>query len=288
MKKKTSARSVSTRHAKARVKEFALLALIVFLSFATALAVFFLDVTKDLRQRAADDVASFCNRSCEQNWDCLSNMVCWPYNRSSDQKGVCRLDSNPNNDKCQQRQGVGFIVQVYNDLNGNGFRDNDEQGVAWKFKWDRNKDEQWRDYDTYAERNGEGGRVGDLNAGDVIRVRIQGQGGWEVTTPTEMQAIMADETTRVAYFGVRRPVASPTPKPTPTPTSVTKGGLGGADTVSSPTPAVRVLTSPSPSPTMSPSPTPTPAPVQQVGFLGWLRQIFRNFYCWITKSCPAE
>ena len=31
------------------------------------------------------------------------------------------------------------------------------------------------------------------------------KGGWELTTPTEMALVMATETTKVAYFGVRIP-----------------------------------------------------------------------------------
>jgi hypothetical protein len=116
-----------------RRQEYLLLALIVFLSFVTALAVFFLDATKDLRQRAAETVSMVCNRSCTENRDCLSNMVCWPYGRPSDQKGYCRLDSNPENVNCQERQGVGFIIQVYNDLNADGIRNNNEQGQGWEY-----------------------------------------------------------------------------------------------------------------------------------------------------------
>ncbi len=277
-----------TRHTTSmkrfRSQELGMLGAVLFLSVMLFLFVFFLDSTKDLRGRAVDSVATVCNRSCTENRDCLSNMVCWPYGRPSDQKGYCRLDSNPNNDQCQDRQGQGFIVQVYNDLNANGIRDNNEQGAGWDALWDRNKDESWRPYMTYADKNGEGGRVANLDAGDIIRVRIQGKSGWEVITPTEMQLVMANETTRVAYFGVRQPGAKgiATPKASVQP-AVTKGGLGGEPELAlpSPTPKLQILTSPSPSPT----PVVIQQPQQSLGFLGWLRQLFRRFYCGVSRSC---
>lgn len=274
----------TTSMKKFRSQELGMLGAVLFLSIMLFLFVFFLDSTKDLRGRAVDSISTVCNRSCTENRDCLSNMVCWPYGRPSDQKGYCRLDSNPNSDTCQDRQGQGFIVQVYTDLNANGIRDNNEQGAGWDFLWDRNKDESWRPYTTYAEKNGEGGRVANLDAGDVIRVRIQNKGGWEVVTPTEIQLVMANETTRVAYFGVRQPGAkSPaTPKATVTP-SVTKGGLGGVPEpeLALPSPKLQILTSPSPTPT----PVVITPPQQSYGFLGWVRLLFRRLYCWVSRSC---
>ncbi len=276
----------TTSMKKFRSQELSMLGAVLFLSVMLFVFVFFLDSTKDLRGRATDSVATVCNRSCTENRDCLSNMVCWPYGRPSDQKGYCRLDSNPNNDQCQDRQGQGFIVQVYNDLNANGIRDNNEQGAGWDVLWDRNKDESWRPYMTYADKNGEGGRIANLDAGDIIRVRIQGKGGWEVITPTEMQQVMANETTRVAYFGVRQVGAksTATPKASVQP-AITKGGLGGVTepelVLPSPTSKLQILTSPSPTPT----PVVIQQPKQSLGFLGWMRQLFRRFYCGVSKSC---
>lgn len=285
--RKSSRNILSTSSTKRfRSQELGMLGAVLFLSVILFLLVFFLDSTKDLRGRAADSVATICNRSCVENRDCLSNMVCWPYGRSSDQKGFCRLDSNPASEVCQDRLGQGFIVQVYNDLNANGIRDNNEQGANWDVLWDRNKDESWRPYTTYSEKNGEGGRVADFGSGDIIRIRIQPKGGWEIVTPGEMQLVMANETTRLAYFGVRPivPKVIPTvvPKASIKP-AVTKGGLGGVSEPSfaSPSPKLQVLTSPSPSPT----PVAIQQPQQSVGFLGWLRQQFRRFYCWVSKSC---
>lgn len=287
LKKTARSRSFKSPYAKSRAKEYLLLALIVFLSFATALAVFFLDATKDLRNRAVEDVALVCNRQCVENRECLSNMVCWPYGRPNDQKGLCRLDSNPNNEQCKGREGIGFIVQVYEDKNASGRRDNNEQGQSWDFVWDKNSDENWRSYTTYAEKNGEGGRVGDLQAGDKIRIRVKEKGGWELTTPTEMVLIMASETTKVGYFGVRVPpkvVVKPVIKVAsvqvkdddPLPVSTKLGSKA----------------SPSPSPSVMPSPSPSPSPqiVQQqtqLGFLGWLRLFFRKIYCSVSKNCVA-
>ena len=269
--------------AKRRFKEYMMLLLIVFLSFVTALAVFFLDATKDLRNRAADDVSMVCNRQCNENRDCLSNMVCWAYNRPSDQKGLCRLDSNPNNERCEQRKGVGFIIQVYEDKNADGVRNNNEFGQSWDFTWDKNEDEYWRQYITYSEKNGEGGRVSDVGPGDRIRVRIKDKGGWEVTTPKEMKSVMANEDTKVIYFGVRvPPVVVPVVKKAQSTVVVAKtnsqilyGTLGDK---------------PSPTPSPSPSPTPSPTPVVQAqqqggGFLWWLRMFFRKLYCSVTRSC---
>ena len=279
-----------TRHTtsmmKFRPQELQMLGAVLFLSVILFLLVFFLDSTKDLRGRAADSVATVCNRSCVENRDCLSNMVCWPYGRPSDQKGLCRLDSNPTNELCQDRQGQGFIVQIYNDLNGNGIRDNNEQGASWDVLWDHNKDESWRPYTTYADKNGEGGRIAGLDPGDIIRIRIQNKGGWEVVTPGEMQLVMANETTRLAYFGIRPIVAKVTPTvvvKAPSAPAVTKGGVGGVPepTFASPSPKLQVLTSPSPTPT----PVVVQQPQQSTGFLGWLRQQFRRFYCWVSKSC---
>jgi len=298
-KKSKSNSSVLRKRARMRTKEYALLALILFLSISTVFFVYFLDVTKDLRNRAAD-IKAVCNTQCSQNSDCLSNMVCWPYGRPSDQKGLCRLDSNPSNDQCNERQGIGFIIQVYNDKNGTGTRENLEEGLSWDFTWDRNGDEDWRQYVTYAEKNGEGGRVADLNHGDKIRVRIKEKGGWNVVTPKEMYSIMATETTRVVYFGVRVPPApSPTPKVKASPV-VTKGGLGSEEEpveTASPSPKLGASFSPSPLATASllpkPSTTPVAVPIQpqqpqKIGFLGWLRLLFRRLYCSITKSCIAE
>ncbi|MBI5151247.1 MAG: hypothetical protein HZA34_01605 [Candidatus Pacebacteria bacterium] len=284
---KSQKKSFSSSHSSAqkRFKEYLTLLLIVFLSFVTALAVFFLDATKDLRNRAVDDVSMVCNRQCSENRECLSNMVCWPYGRPSDQKGLCRLDSNPNNEKCEQRKGVGFIIQVYEDKNADGIRNNNEQGQSWEFQWDKNEDEYWRQYITYAEKNGEGGRVSDVAPGDRIRIRVKEKGGWEVTTPKEMKSVMADETTKVSYFGVRvPPVPSPTVKKS---TTVTK------TVVDTSTTQYRMLgskASPTPSPSLSPSPVPTPTPTMEVrqqsgGFLWWLRMFFRRLYCSVTKTC---
>lgn len=266
------------------MKEYLLLALIVFLSFATALAVFFLDATKDLRNRAVEDVSLVCNRLCTENRECLSNMVCWPYNRPSDQKGTCRLDSNPNNDQCKERAGIGFIVQVYEDKDASGRRDNNEQGQSWDFVWDKNGDENWRTYATYAEKNGEGGRVGDLEAGDRIRVRVKEKGGWELTTPTEMALVMATETTKVAYFGVRIP-----PKAVIKTTSVVAPIVKKiASSTPASSPALGAKATPTPTPSLMPTPSPVVvAQEEKLGFLGWLRLFFRKIYCSISKSCTA-
>lgn len=289
MKLTKSARSASSKNSyykRSRMKEYLLLALIVFLSFATALAVFFLDATKDLRNRAAEDISLVCNRTCTENRECLSNMVCWPYNRPSDQKGTCRLDSNPNNEQCKERTGIGFIVQVYEDKDVSGRRDNNEQGQSWDFVWDKNGDENWRPYTTYTEKNGEGGRVGELQAGDRIRVRVKEKGGWELTTPTEIALVMATETTKVAYFGVRiPPKVVKTVAPVVITTAVKK--IASPTPVSSP--ALGAKMSPTPSPSMMPSPSPVVvAQVQEnLGFLGWLRLFFRKIYCSVSKSCTA-
>ncbi len=280
--------SKSSYYSRSRAKEYLLLALIVFLSFATALAVFFLDATKDLRNRAVEDVSLVCNRMCTENRECLSNMVCWPYNRPSDQKGTCRLDSNPNNEQCKERQGIGFIVQVYEDKDASGRRDNNEQGQSWDFIWDKNGDENWRPYSTYSEKNGEGGRVGDLQANDRIRVRVKEKGGWELTTPTEMALVMANETTKVAYFGVRVPPKVVKTVATTTTTSIVKK-IASPSPVSSPALGARSSPTPFPKATMTPSPSPLVVAQEQekLGFLGWLRLFFRKIYCSVSKNCST-
>jgi len=100
-------------------------------------------------------------------------------------------------------------------------------GLSWDFEWDLNGDQNWRSYETYASKNGEGGRVGSLKAGDVVRIREKSKSGWSATTRTEQSVTLEDNHTSVVKFGNRQPttIAQSTPTPTPAPTLPKAGSV---------------------------------------------------------------
>jgi len=111
----------------------------------------------------------------------------------------------------------------YRDDNSSGSRDSEEKGLDWDFQWDLNGDNNWRDYKTYADKNGEGGRVGGLHDGDKVRVRELGKSGWVATTATEVSIEIEQGDTRTVRFG-NRPT-QPTVTESQPPKSLPKTGI---------------------------------------------------------------
>lgn len=131
---------------------------------------------------------------------------------------------------CGQREYTGFAVEKYEDVDGDGSRDGGEKGLDWKFEWDRNHDENWRAYETYANSNGRGGTVGDLKENDVIRIREKGKDGWKHTTSAEITLTMRKNEIQVAVFGNQRTkptiITKEPPKELPTTGFNPSAGLG--------------------------------------------------------------
>lgn len=103
---------------------------------------------------------------------------------------------------------AGFILEKYEDTNGNASRDSSEKGLSWNFTWDLNGDANWRDYVAYAEKNGQGGTVGGLKDGDKIRAREADKAGWNATTATEVSFTLKNNEVYVARFGNRPKVVA--------------------------------------------------------------------------------
>jgi hypothetical protein len=116
--------------------------------------------------------------------------------------GQCRNPQCVDQSSCSCRTDyTGFVIEKYNDQDGNASRGSTEPGLSWNFKWDLNHDENWRDYVTYDTQNGRGGTIGNLHDGDVVRVREQSKDGWHSTTNTELTLTMHQNQIQVAVFG---------------------------------------------------------------------------------------
>ncbi|HAV15059.1 MAG TPA: hypothetical protein DCX25_01900 [Candidatus Pacebacteria bacterium] len=100
---------------------------------------------------------------------------------------------------------AGFLVQKFNDKNNNKARDSGEAGLDWDFEWKLNGDNNFRAYQTYVDKNGEGGRVGGLKDGDKVHIREKSKSGWSATNGTEQTFTVKLGETYVAYFGNRQP-----------------------------------------------------------------------------------
>jgi hypothetical protein len=103
-----------------------------------------------------------------------------------------------------EEKRAGFVVEKFDDQDGDGSRDDNEPGLDWEFEWDLNHDENWRDYITYDDKDGRGGEVGGLKDGDIVRVREKGKDGWTATTGTEKTITMEEERIKLVVFGNRR------------------------------------------------------------------------------------
>lgn len=157
----------------------------------------------------------------------------------------------------------GFFIRKYNDLSGNGVQDKGEPGLSWKFQWDSNGDSNWHDYDTFANKLGEGGVV-TLPVGTQVRIREIARGGWNPTTPTEVTIRIRAGENQLMVFGNTQPKASPAP--TSRPRTATPRPTAIATVVPTPMPTsiptatpdqnVRIDLLPSPAATVAPSPTP--------------------------------
>ena len=100
---------------------------------------------------------------------------------------------------------AGFFIQKFNDKNNNKSRDSGEDGLDWDFEWELNSDNNFRTYQTYADKNGEGGRIGELKDGDKVHIREKSKGGWSATNGTEQTFTVKLGETYVAFFGNRQP-----------------------------------------------------------------------------------
>jgi hypothetical protein len=149
-----------------------------------------------------------CNSICSQNSECPSSMTC--------SGGYCRNPqcTESTSCTCTQAPKAAFIIEKFNDRNGDGVRGSSEGGLSWEFEWQLNSDGNWRKYQTYSNQSGRGGTVGDLSSGDVVTIREMDKEGWEHTTATEVSLTMELGQTKKASFGNRQPT---TPGVTPTP-----------------------------------------------------------------------
>lgn len=162
-----------------------------------------------------EEVTPQCDSECVNNADCPADLICSDGNCRNEE---CVDDADCTCDEEEVEEKAGFVIEKYNDLDGDGSRDAEEPGLDWEFKWDKNGDENWRDYVTYADEDGRGGNVDDLKPGDVIRIDEQAKSGWEATTVTDRTLTLQEGKRLLAQFGNWQPPADSTPTPTPTPT----------------------------------------------------------------------
>lgn len=120
--------------------------------------------------------------------------------------GRCRNPQCVDKDSCScgNQEYTGFAIEKYEDKDGDRSRDSDENGLDWEFEWDRNHDNNWRAYVTYANNNGRGGTVGEMKENDVIRIREKGKDGWTHTTAAEVTLTMRKNEIQIAVFGNQR------------------------------------------------------------------------------------
>lgn len=190
-----------------------------------------------------------CNTSCSGNSDCQSGLVCY--------SGACRKAYNSTDASCGN--AGGFFIRTFNDVSGDGKQQSSELGLSWKYQWMSNNDGTWRDYETFKDKNGEGGVV-TLPTGTTVIIRQVSVSGWNATTPTQPSTTIVTGENKSMVFGVRQPVVKQvTPRPTAYPT---------ATPVSTPLPTTYVTPRPTPlsTPTISvmenllPTPVSTPIP----------------------------
>ncbi len=150
-------------------------------------------------------------------------MICW--------NGQCR---NPqcveeSDCSCEERIDSGFIIEKYEDIDGDANRDSNEPGLDWKFEWRRDEDNEWFAYETYDHNNGRGGRVGNLKSGDQIIIREIMQDGWYATTPQEVSITLEEKSTTTVRFGNKR--SKPEVTAAPTPSTLPETGTPGEQAV---------------------------------------------------------
>lgn len=159
-------------------------------------------------------VAPQCDSQCVNNADCPADYICADNGRCRNAECVDEADCVCDEEESEE---AGFVIEKYHDQDGDGSRDSGEPGLDWSFEWDRNGDESWRDYVTYANSNGRGGNVDNLEPGDVIRIKEMSKSGWEATTNTSKTLTLQEGKRMLAQFGNWQPSSTPTPTSTPTP-----------------------------------------------------------------------
>lgn len=137
-----------------------------------------------------------CNSVCQSNSDCQSGHVC---HQDGSQK-YCRHPENLGSNSCDTRKTGGFFIRKYHDENGNGHQDTNEKGLSWKFQWDQNADNNWRDYETFENKLGEGGVV-SFPEGTQIRIREKAVDGWSATTASEVTIRIRAGENQLMVFG---------------------------------------------------------------------------------------
>lgn len=139
----------------------------------------------------------------------------------------------------------GFLIRGYFDSNGNGKQDSGESGLSRKYVWDSNADGNWREYETFAAKNGEGGVV-TLPVGTQVRIKALESQGWTATSPTQPVIYIRENQNQLMVFGSQQN-AKFSPPPT-------------AKLTTSPKPTAKIAT-PTPTPLVTPTPTPSPTPL---------------------------
>ncbi len=150
-----------------------------------------------------------CDEECSADSECTGGLTCIG--------GMCREAecSDETDCICDEKKEVGFYVEKYHDLDGDGSRDSDEDGLDWEFEWDLNHDDDWREYITYESRDGRGGNISNLKGDDIVRVREKSKSGWVATSGTEKSITVKDGELTAVRFGNRQPPASPQAKASP-------------------------------------------------------------------------
>lgn len=165
-----------------------------------------------------------CNSVCSTDNDCPSAMIC--------SGGYCRNPSCTTSTTCvcatatptpsvtttptprptsSPTPSGGFYIRKYFDANGNGSQDDLEHGLTWKYTFDINGDENWREYEVYENKQGEGGIV-TLPVGTEVRIKENAADGWIATTPTEVSlTIRAGENQRMVFGNWQGPGSTPPP-----------------------------------------------------------------------------
>ena len=134
-------------------------------------------------------------------------------------------DECTNRYRFEEEDKGGFVIQKFDDQDGDGVNDDTEPGLDWNFEWgivDNDDVDNWHDYVTYADKDGRGGEIGSLKDGQVVRIREKSKDGWEATTATSKEITIEKNEIKLVVFGNRR--EKPTAQEGEIPTQLPKTG----------------------------------------------------------------
>lgn len=179
-----------------------------------------------------------CSKALGSNYACIK--VSSPNDEANPYR--CRLKANPSSAQCLAPSPkpspspsvtptpspspspvpgtTGFVISKFEDVDGDGGRDDGEKGLTWEFEWEKNGDGNWRQYVTDANNDGYGETMKGFNDNDTIKIREKGRDSWKATTPTEVSLTLRKDQVMHARFGnqPQKPgIVTTTPNPTQLP-----------------------------------------------------------------------